>query len=79
MVYHGRVRDGTIVLDPGIELPDGAAVRVELELPGEPPPPVTGDDPLLRMAELATETGISDLATNVDHYLYGHPKASDAG
>ena len=25
MVYHGRVRDGTIVLDPGIELPDGSS------------------------------------------------------
>jgi hypothetical protein len=45
MVYHGRVRDGTIVLDPGIELPDGAAVRVELELPGDSPAG-TGDDPL---------------------------------
>jgi hypothetical protein len=32
MVYHGRVRDGTIVLDPGIELPDGAAAGVELDL-----------------------------------------------
>jgi hypothetical protein len=78
MVYHGRVRDGAIVLDSGIELPDGAAVRVELELPGESPAG-TGDDPLLKMVELATETGISDLATNVDHYLYAHPKASDAG
>jgi hypothetical protein len=78
MVYHGRVRDGTIVFDPGIELPDGAAVRVEVEFPGESPAD-TGDDPLLKMAELATETGIPDLATNVDHYLYAHPKASDAG
>ena len=76
MVYHGRVKNGTIVLDPSIELPDGAAVRVEVELPGEP---LAGDDPLLKMVELATETGISDLATNVDHYLYAHPKVSDAG
>jgi hypothetical protein len=30
------------------------------------------------MVELATDTGISDLSTKVDHYLYGHPKASDA-
>jgi hypothetical protein len=35
MVYHGRVKDGTITLDPGIELPNGAAVRVELEPRGE--------------------------------------------
>jgi hypothetical protein len=51
---------------------------VELELPGKSPAG-TGDDPLLKMVELATETGISDLATNADHYLYAHPKASDAG
>jgi hypothetical protein len=77
MVYHGRVRNGTIVLEPAIELPDGAAVRVELELPGVSPAR-TGDDPLSKMVELAVETGIPDLATNVDHYLYAHPKASDA-
>lgn len=33
MAYHGRVKDGAIVFDPGIELPDGAEVRVELESP----------------------------------------------
>jgi hypothetical protein len=84
MVYHGTVKDGAIVLDPGSELPDGAAVRVELD-PPHPSPSGSGDDPLLKddplvkMVELAVETGISDLATNADHYLYGHPKASDAG
>jgi hypothetical protein len=78
MVYHGRVKDGTIVLDPGVELPDRAAVRVELELTGESQAG-SGDDPLSKMAELAIETGIPDLATNVDHYLYAHPKIGDAG
>ncbi len=77
MVYHGRVKNGTIVLAPSIELPDGAAVQVEVELPGGPPAG-SGDDPLLKMVELATETGISDLATSVDHYLYAHPKGKDA-
>jgi hypothetical protein len=76
LVYHGRVKDGTIVLDPGVELPDGAVVRVELEGTGESQVK-SGDDPLSRMVELAVETGIPDLATNIDHYLYGHPKASD--
>jgi hypothetical protein len=78
MVYHGKVKNGTIVLDASIDLPDGAAVRVEFELPGEPPAG-SGQDPLLKMVELATETGIPDLATNVDYYLYAHPKVSDAG
>jgi hypothetical protein len=78
MVYHGRVKDGTVVLDPGVELPEGAVVRVELELAAEPQAS-SAEDPLSRMADLAVETGIPDLATNVDHYLYGHPKVSDAG
>jgi hypothetical protein len=77
MVYHGRVKDGTVVLDPGVELPEGAVVRVELELAGESQAS-DGYDPLSRMADLAVDTGVPDLATNIDHYLYGHPKASDA-
>ncbi len=36
-----------------------------------------GDDPLLRLIELAVDTGIPDLAENADHYLYGHPKQSE--
>jgi hypothetical protein len=34
-------------------------------------------DPLLLMLDLAVETGIPDLATNIDFYLYGHPKAAE--
>ncbi|HEX7184149.1 MAG TPA: hypothetical protein VF756_20125 [Thermoanaerobaculia bacterium] len=69
MVYRGRVEQGSIILEPGTELPEGAEVRVEL---------VELVNPLLRMTELAVDTGITDLATNIDHYLYGHPRASDA-
>jgi hypothetical protein len=64
MVYHGRVKHGTIVLDPGVELHDGAQVRVELESS-------SGADSLTRMTDLAVETGIPDLATNID----AHPNA----
>ena len=73
MVYRGKVRDNTVVLEPGIRLPEGADVSVEIL--GEPK---LHQDPLLAMTDLAVETGIQDLATNIDHYLYGHPKASDA-
>lgn len=74
MVYHGRVKDGAIVLDPDVDLPDGAEVRIELTSAE----PQRMRDPLLRMTDLAVETGIPDLATNIDHYLYGHPKVGDA-
>ncbi len=34
-------------------------------------------DPAETIPDLAIDTGISDLATNVDHYLYGLPKQSE--
>jgi hypothetical protein len=77
MTYQGKVKGGTIILDQGVALPEGALVRIEL-LPREGRGPEGEVDPLLEMTALAVETGISDLATNVDHYLYGHPKTSDA-
>jgi hypothetical protein len=75
MVYRGTVKDNVVILEPGIRLPEGAAVRIEIEPAGDQKP---DQDPLLRMTDLAVETGIPDLATNIDHYLYGHPKAGDA-
>jgi hypothetical protein len=78
VTYRGQVKDGAIVLEPGVELPEGSVVRIELE-PAEPLRHDERSDPLSRMTELAVDTGIPDLATNIDHYLYGHPKASDAG
>jgi hypothetical protein len=74
MAYHGRVKNGEIVLDPDVDLPDGAEVWIELTSAE----PQRRRDPLLRMTDLAVETGIPDLATNIDHYLYGHPKVGDA-
>lgn len=78
MTYRGRVEHGVVILDPGVELPEGAQVTVEVE-PKEVPAVDQSADPLARMPSLAVETGIRDLAANIDHYLYGHPRASDAG
>ena len=64
MTYQGKVKGGTIVLDPGVALPEGALVRIEL-LPEEDRGPESAADPLLEMTALAVDTGISDLATNV--------------
>ena len=76
MTLRGHVRDGMIVLDDGAQLADGVAVRIEIV----PPAAEKGSkaiDPLARMGELAVETGVTDLASNLDYYLYGHPKAAD--
>ena len=81
MTYRGQVKGGVIVLEGGHSLPEGA--QVDVALVGEriiapsnaDSDPV--DDPLWTLTDMAVETGIPDLATNIDHYLYGHPKARD--
>jgi len=75
MSYKGTVKNGVVVLDPPAKLPEGTSVRIE----PEPTPAVRDEDldPAWRMDELAGDTGIPDLAVNLDHYLYGHPKVTD--
>jgi hypothetical protein len=78
MVYQGTVQNGVVVFLNGIHLPDGTPVRVELAGETEahkPRPPE--DDVLLNMSKFAVDMGIPDLAANIDHYLYGHPKVTD--
>jgi predicted DNA-binding antitoxin AbrB/MazE fold protein len=55
-----------------MDLPEGVRVRLTVVTLGE-----RTEDPAYNLAEIAEETGISDLATNIDHYLYGLPKQSD--
>lgn len=78
MTYQGTVQNGVIVFEPGVHLPEGSPVRVEVV--GEQVTEASRspkDDILFRMTDLAIETGIPDLAVNIDHYLYGHPKVTD--
>jgi len=76
MSYKGTVKNGVVVLESDIKLPEGTTVRVE----PEPQLRVKDEDldPAWRIGELAKPTGIPDLAVNADHYLYGHPKVTDA-
>jgi hypothetical protein len=83
MSYKGTVKNGVVVLEAGAILPDGTAVTVEAEArPSaaelKPTPGSPEDDPLFDMSKYAVDTGIPDLAVNLDHYLYGHPKVTDA-
>ncbi len=76
MVYHGHIKNGQIVLDESVRLPEGAAVRVDVASNGEavksngdaaPWGTVFAD--LVGKAE-----GLpSDMARNHDHYLHGAP------
>jgi hypothetical protein len=76
MSYKGTVKNGVVVLEPGAKLAEGTCVSVEPDPKGEAG--VQDLDPAWRIGELAKPTGIPDLATNADHYLYGHPKVGDA-
>lgn len=77
MTYRGEVKDGVIVLAGGVQLPEGTVVEVIAAPASKKLPDDDELDPIFRMDELATDTGIPDLATNIDHYLYGHPKVTD--
>jgi hypothetical protein len=69
--YHGRIQNGTVILDDRVELPDGTEVRVE---------PVT---PTVRRT-LAEQFGNligsvpdlpPDMAEHHDHYIHGTLKS----
>ncbi|MHB1035853.1 MAG: hypothetical protein ACYC35_18715 [Pirellulales bacterium] len=76
MVYRGRVKNGVVILDDPVQLPEGTEVEVDLPIrsTGEPleGAPTLYDrlKPVIGMAE-----GLpADLAENHDHYLHGTPK-----
>jgi hypothetical protein len=78
MVYLGTVRGGVVEFEGGNSPPDGAPVRVEV-IKAAAAKVEPADDPLFSMTDLAVDTGISDLATNIDHYLYSAPRADANG
>ena len=75
MTIHGHVRNGTIVLDEPCQLPEGAAVMVEIVAPAAPAEgAISSLYERLRPVIGKAVNLPPDAATNVDHYLYGHPK-----
>ena len=77
MTFRGLVRDGRIELEGGTSLPDGTIVRVEAVRPVRKKvqrSKETGIDPAFRLDRFAVKTGIPDLASEHDHYIYGTPK-----
>lgn len=75
MVLPGQVRNGMIVLDDPLALPEGTAVQVAVVVPSSAAgkgrtlydvlQPLVGQVPDLP----------SDGSQNLDHYLYDHPKS----
>ena len=76
MTYKGHVRNGAIVLDEPVRLPEGAPVKIELTIQL----PDSSEDKGLSFGERYAEvlgkarSLPEDAAENHDHYLYGVAK-----
>jgi hypothetical protein len=73
MVYRGQVKNGIIVLDEAVKLPEGARVTIE-----ETPAPLAGEGPTLAetLGDLIGKAkGLPpDFSRNHDHYIHDAPK-----
>ena len=75
MTLLGHIRDGQIVPDEPVALPEGAVVQIEVLWSVEPSE--VGIATLYeRLKPIIGQTkGLPpDASTNIDHYLYEHPK-----
>ena len=73
MTLRGHVKNGAVVLDKPLGLPDGTDVEVEVR-----PLDAGGDGPTLyeRLQDVvgSAEGLPDDMAENHDHYIHGTPK-----
>ncbi len=79
MVYRGVVKKGRIRVEGDVDLPDGTAVSIRpLKSSSRAATGSTSLGRLLRRFAGALDgearPGVTDLAYNHDHYLYGTPK-----
>jgi len=74
MSYPGIMKDGVVVLPPGVHLPEGAQVEVTVPTAsGAPQPDGTAYDVLAEFVG-SFDALPADLARNHDHYLHGAPR-----
>jgi len=77
MTYRGHVKNGVVVMDDSVKLPEGAEVKVDL-LAASPPDAAQEEIPSLyeRLEAFVGKVhGLPpDTSINLDHYLYGVPK-----
>jgi uncharacterized lipoprotein YbaY len=78
MAHRGHVKNGVVVFDDQVSLPEGAEVRVELVRTDGEQAVLDGEQKTLGqklMKYAGKAVGLpSDAARNHDHYLYGTPK-----
>jgi hypothetical protein len=71
MTYRGRVKDGGVVLDAPLTLPDGTEVNIA-PVDQESAPPTWAE--VFRDVIGKAEGLPDDMAENHDHYIHGTPK-----
>jgi hypothetical protein len=72
MVYRGKVKNGTVVLEDRLDLADGTPVEIT---PAEEAGQTLEE---IFRPFIGKATGLpADLSENHDHYLYGVPKRTD--
>ena len=77
MTHGGHVKNGVVILDPPVDLPEGAEVEVRLiEAPADSHAAEEGPSLYERLEHVVGKAkGLPpDAAINHDHYLYGLPK-----
>jgi len=71
VTYKGHVKNGTVVLDEPVALPEGTEVTVDV-VPGGTSAPLS--EKLKDV--IGKATGLPpDASSQKRHYLYGHPKS----
>ena len=76
MTYRGHVKNGIVVLDEAVKLPEGAEVEVAVQAP---PPSADPQRPTTLLERFGNLVGScpdlpADMAENHDHYLHGREK-----
>lgn len=83
MTYRGHVKNGVVVLEPPVDLPDGAEVEVRLLARRDEPEAHQRHESVERPAWAKKALELSrrmprdlpeDLAEQHDHYIHGAPK-----
>ena len=71
MTVFATFNNGKVVLPPDAELPEGAKLRIDVEVAKEGSLPTLNDE----LGEfIGIFDGPADLAANHDHYAHGAPK-----
>ena len=71
MSFTGKVKNGVVVLPPGLKLPDG--LEVQLTIPDGPSPPSFAERYAASIG--AADDLPADLAENLDNYVHGQRRS----